>query len=134
MGCFSWFYSDAKHRRIQIDSPINTIMRDNKGNKWIQHGNYEGYGVFGGKDFFELLSEMNGYESCREVGIEISAGYHKNFQNNENILRPRLFYYASSKWEDFADPERDPNQGFNSDWGSDDDSDDSDDHPPWTRP
>ena len=34
-------------------------MKDNQGNLW-KEDNYEGYGVFGGKDFYELMAEMNG--------------------------------------------------------------------------
>jgi hypothetical protein len=41
---------------------------------------YEGYGIFGGKDYFELLSEMNPPEalepklSQRDRGIDIAYG------------------------------------------------------------
>jgi hypothetical protein len=33
-------------------------MVDHLGNQWIEDS-YEGYGEFGGKDFYELLAEMN---------------------------------------------------------------------------
>jgi|TARA_R110000782_G_scaffold6510_4_gene22372 hypothetical protein len=33
-------------------------MLDDKGNSW-KEDNYEGYGEFGGKDYYELLAEMN---------------------------------------------------------------------------
>ena len=34
-------------------------MTDDKGNRW-EESNYDGYGVFGGKDYYALLDEMNG--------------------------------------------------------------------------
>ena len=59
-GQFSWFTQDTN---TQIGSePQNTItvyMHDNKGNVW-KEDNYEGYGEFGGKDYYELLDQMNG--------------------------------------------------------------------------
>ena len=36
-------------------------MLDNKGNVWTED-NYEGYGVFGGKDYYELLAELQSLE------------------------------------------------------------------------
>ena len=61
MGYFSWKTQDTGRSISNIDScrgsfPITMI--DNKGNRFHEE-NYEGYGVFGGKDFFELLAEMN---------------------------------------------------------------------------
>jgi hypothetical protein len=65
MGFFSWNtmdtdksianqYSNRKTFRVQ--------MIDNKGNVWTED-DYEGYGRFGGKDYYELLAEMNGFTS-----------------------------------------------------------------------
>jgi hypothetical protein len=57
-------------------------MIDNKGNVYKEE-NYEGYGVFGGKAFYELLAEMNRKElpeffenrpfglDYTEIGIDI---------------------------------------------------------------
>jgi hypothetical protein len=56
-------------------------MTDNAGNQWVEE-QYEGYGVFGGKDFFELLAEMNG-ETGREAGIDLAHG-------DEPFLSPNL--------------------------------------------
>jgi len=33
--------------------------------------NYDGYGEFGGKDFYELLAELNGLVSDRSAGIDL---------------------------------------------------------------
>ena len=67
MGNFSWHTQDTnkviwnhdavKHDRRKKTSTV--YMKDHKGNLW-QEDNYEGYGVFGGKDYYELMAEMNG--------------------------------------------------------------------------
>jgi hypothetical protein len=44
-------------------------MMDNKGNVWTEN-EYEGYGVFGGKDYYELLAEMNGFVSQKGLTYE----------------------------------------------------------------
>ena len=65
MGQFSWFTQDTHHRIVNGEKHIVYLV-DDKGNKWKENC-YEGYGVFGGKDFYELLAEMNGY-SYKECG------------------------------------------------------------------
>ena len=69
MGQFSWFTQDT-HERIINDKPMHVVMCDDKGNKYVEEC-YEGYGVFGGKDFYELVAEMNGYKID-----EINTSYH----------------------------------------------------------
>ena len=60
-GQFSWLTHDGQ---VQIGSdPMNrvvTYMYDDKGNKW-EEKRYEGYGEFGGKDYYDLVATMNGY-------------------------------------------------------------------------
>lgn len=79
-------------------------MKDNKGNVWTE-SNYEGYGIFGGKDFFELLAEMNGLKT-RDEGIEL-------FYNEEdrNFLCPNLFRKEKSNWRNEI-PEHCEYQGY----------------------
>ena len=61
MGFFSWNTQDtnksiaSRHSRKKT-KPV--YMLDDKGNSW-KEDNYEGYGEFGGKDYYELLAEMN---------------------------------------------------------------------------
>ena len=69
-GQFSWMTQDTDQ---QIGSEQeNTLpfvyMHDNDGNKWLEK-NYEGYGEFGGKDYYELLDQMNGGTGDRSEGI-----------------------------------------------------------------
>jgi len=55
-------------------------MFDDKGNKW-REDNYAGYGEFGGKDYYELLAEMNGLDSDRQFGIDLA---YKDSPRGEN--------------------------------------------------
>ena len=62
MGMFSWKTNDTRRSIKSVISEKPTFrvyMVDHLGNQWVED-NYEGYGVFGGKDFYELLAEMNG--------------------------------------------------------------------------
>lgn len=73
MGFFSWITQDTNRSISNVYSSLNTfpvVMIDNNNNKWIETS-YEGYGVFGGKDFYELVAEMNG-KKTREEGIVIA--------------------------------------------------------------
>ena len=71
-GQFSWMTHDTEK---QIGSePQNTItvyMHDDEGNTW-KEDNYEGYGEFGGMDYYELLDKMNGGEGDRSEGIRLA--------------------------------------------------------------
>ena len=59
MGFFSWKTQDTDTSIANAHSNRATFkvqMIDNNGNVWTEN-NYDGYGVFGGKDFYELLAE-----------------------------------------------------------------------------
>jgi hypothetical protein len=93
MGFFSWETQDTRRSIPSIYSIRKTfkvIMIDNKGNKWIE-SSYEGYCVFGGKDFFELLAEMNG-GSTKEFGIEL-------YFSNQPCLSPNLIENDNWIWK-----------------------------------
>lgn len=86
MGLFSWKTSDT-NRSIPCEGASRptfpVLMLDNEGNVWEEES-YEGYGIFGGKDFYELLAEMNGKEG-RDEGITL---FFK--EDNEDVLMPVL--------------------------------------------
>lgn len=90
---------------------ITVTMIDDKGNKWTEE-NYEGYGVFGGKDYYELLAEMNGLESDRQLGIDLAFDERKKGE----VLFPALVEGDGSDYDwqahsFYNEPESDPNQG-----------------------
>ena len=120
MGQFSWFTQDT-HHRIQNGHKFRVVMADNNGNKYVEDC-YEGYGVFGGKDYYALLAEMNGHtlaefngdeEALRLKGIELAFDGHPE-GNNPNVLHPSLT--ESGDYMDGTPPEIDPNQGFDDYW------------------
>lgn len=88
MGFFSWITQDSDESIPNVYSSQGTFtvyMHDNKGNVWTEP-NYEGYGVFGGKDFYELLAEMNGLTNTnRNEGISLSFSGKPHFSPNLTI-------------------------------------------------
>lgn len=109
MGFFSWKTQDT-HRPIpnifQDRRPVFTVyMVDPRDGTKYEESEYEGYGVFGGKDFYELLAELNGKQT-REEGIKIA------FSGEE--YRSPILVEDAGLWEDYdgAIPENDPDQGF----------------------
>ena len=62
-------------------------MFDNKGNKFLEK-NYEGYGVFGNKDYYELLDQMNGGTGDRSRGINLAFGKEPDYSGE--VLHPAL--------------------------------------------
>lgn len=92
MGIFSWIAQDT-HVPIYVNGYHNKTqeiyMWDNRGNFW-KESCYEGYGMFGGKDYYVLLAEMNQTydenvteEQKREdgIGIEFCSTSHHVFPN-----------------------------------------------------
>jgi len=128
MGFFSWKTQDTDKSIANCYSGRKTFpvyMIDDKGNKWYEP-NYDGYGNFGGKDYYELLAEMNGLDSDRMLGIDLAfkdspSGY------NPNINFPNLVEDADG-WRYTKDsPESCDDQGFFY-YDEDDDDSDSDDY------
>ena len=122
MGFFSWKTQDegkSISNEFSRFGAYKVYMIDNKGNVWIEE-NYEGYGTFGGKDFFELLAEMNGLESDRSLGIKLVYRGNPSGDHTEGVLYPNLFRWqkGNGTTEDWikayeaSGPESCPNQGF----------------------
>jgi len=105
MGCFSWIAQDTD-KPIYIDGyqkpgyeQRTYYMWNNKGNYW-KETSYEGYGMFGGKDYYVLLAEMNRVydeditdERKREDGIQIEFS-----SNHDGIIFPNLTETKIWKW------------------------------------
>jgi len=108
MGQFSWITQDTNEAIREIygcdDQELTTAyMHDHEGNVW-EETSYEGYGDFGGKDYYELLAEMNGLQSNRSKGIDLA------FSGTPH-LAPNLTRHKEWKWICIA-PIKDPNQGW----------------------
>jgi len=108
---FSWYTQDT-HRRIIADEPMKIVMTDNKGRQYVENC-YEGYGVFGGKDYYELLAEMNGMHSDRLAGITLA--FSKSADGiSDGVLYPSLS--ENGRYFGGESPEIDPNQGMSDCW------------------
>jgi len=109
MGFFSWKTQDTDRSIANKHSRMGTFpvyMHDDKGTAW-REDDYDGYGKFGGKDYYELLAEMNEQKPDRRIGITLK--YHK-----DKIIYPQLTESHSLKPDtDFSkEPENCYYQGF----------------------
>jgi len=107
MGFYSWFTQDTNRSISNVYSSrpfFRVFMLDHLGNMWRENC-YEGYGVFGCKDYYELMAEMNGLNSIEET-VDLY------FEPNESILFPNLVEYPN-KWVWINQKPKDcPHQGF----------------------
>ena len=122
-GQFSWITQDTDQ---QIGSEranmIDVWMYDNEGNSWYEK-RYEGYGEFGGMDYYELLAKMNGYseedlkkgQEMRNLGIDLAFKKLKTKDKGKKVLFPALVADGKYNWKrhDFTkEAESDPNQSW----------------------
>jgi hypothetical protein len=128
-GQFSWFTQDS-YQQIgsERENRIDVYMFDDKGNRW-EEKKYKGYGVFGGKDYYELVAEINGYteedikdikdgfKELRQIGINLAfnEGGYKTRHPKGKTLFPALVTNKNYNWKshDFTkEPENDPDQSW----------------------
>ena len=136
MGFFSWKTQDTDNSIANQYSNRKTFgvqMLDNKGNVWTED-NYEGYGRFGGKDFYELLAEMNGFESdktgdeytdeARGFGINLAFKDNPNGIATKGVFYPNLIEQADGWFYNESGPDNCEYQGYFYDETDYDDEDD----------
>lgn len=109
MGQFSWIAQDTL-KSISNRNPKPVTMVDNKGNKWTENS-YAGYGIFGGKDFYQLLAEMNNCEGLtgnvdkdRNFGIDLFFG-------DKAFISPNFYEDGTREWKNRS-PLPCPDQGW----------------------
>ena len=117
MGQFSWITQDTKEAIRESydcnDEGLTTAyLHDDKGNVW-EEKKYEGYGKFGGKDYYQLLAEMNDLEGLTgDIDNDRSKGIDLAFSGKvSDVKHPNLTRYKDWKWVNIK-PEDDPNQGW----------------------
>jgi hypothetical protein len=86
--------------------------------------NYDGYGEFGGKDFYSLVAELNGLGDDRLLGINLSFKNNPSGDYNGKFKTPKLVEYLPSEhhlfdkgewkrfWDSLPYPEICEHQGF----------------------
>jgi hypothetical protein len=133
-GQFSWMTQDTDD---QIGSErlnnIHVYMFDNEGNRY-EEKDYEGYGEFGGMDYYTLVAKMNGYTEedlkdkkimrkakvvgkpdLRQIGIALAFDEGIKPRNGKKVLFPALVANKNYKWKshDFTkEADSDPNQSW----------------------
>jgi hypothetical protein len=86
MGFYSWKTLDTNKSISNIYSSkgaLPVVMVNPLTGEMFEETSYEGYGEFGGKDYYELLAEING-KSTRSDGI------HLECENTEEYISPLL--------------------------------------------
>ena len=122
-GQFSWMTQDTGDQiGSEKQNTIDVYMYDNQGNQWYEN-RYEGYGEFGGMDYYELLARMNGYseedlkkgQEMRGIGIDLAFNKLKTKDKGRKVLFPALVADGKYNWKrhDFTkEAESDPNQSW----------------------
>ena len=118
MGFFSWKTSDTNRSITNTYSGRGTfrvIMLMPNGDKFIEE-DYEGYGVFGGIDFYDAVYELNkknpkfaeemsDERERRSIGLNLAFNYKK-------VIFPRFVEDESLAWGDVKDSKNCPSQGY----------------------
>jgi len=105
MGFFSWITQDTDQSiacSFSSRSTFSVTMTDDKGNRYREEA-YEGYGIFGGKDYYELLDEMNGGDGDRQAGIALA--FSNRPHKSPSLSRCGDYYNGDA-------PENCPDQGY----------------------
>lgn len=154
-GQFSWMTQDSGQQiGSEKQNTIDVWMYDNKGNSWYEKS-YDGYGEFGGMDYYELLARMNGYTeedledkavlksiramgkgSMRDIGIALAFGEGKLKTRDKggDVLFPALVADARYNWKRHnfkQEADGDPNQSWYQEEEYDDYEDDDDYEQGW---
>lgn len=127
MGFFSWKTMDTDRSIANSYSNRDTFkvdMVDDKGNIWTET-DYEGYGEFGGKDFYELLAEMNGFVSeqyeqgteqytdeARSYGISLAFKDNGRGDHTFGVKYPNLVENSNGWSYQYWGPESCEDQGY----------------------
>lgn len=102
MGFFSWKTSDtdtsiSNSYSIRGALPVHMITEDGR---VFTEPDYEGYGVFGGKDIYELIAEMNGLcpegDTDQKRSAAIDLLFKEIITNGERSYSPKVDF---TNWE-----------------------------------
>ena len=123
MGQFSWITSDTD-RSVLCDGTVKVKMLSPDG-RVFEETNYEGYGVFGGMDYFALVAELNGKGTDRQEGIDLLFKDNPRgsaaLATESGIELPKIVSIdARGGYDNYAPTESCPEQG----WRQHDDAED----------
>ena len=118
MGFFSWKTCDTDESIANNCStlPTSTVHMIAPDGRVFTEPDYEGYGEFGGKDFYELLAELNGLESDRELGIDLAFKVNPGGDNSPGVIYPKFVQELDdnvvAQYNSLPNPESCDAQGF----------------------
>ncbi len=112
MGFFSWKTSEGQSiANWHSSRPTFTVWLVLPDGTKYQEDCYDGYGEFGGKDFYEVVAGLNGHANA--AADARSAGLDLSFKDDQTgVVLPRFTSDPDAKWEDLKDPEPCPDQGY----------------------
>ena len=92
MGFFSWKTSDTRRSIANNSSslPVFRVHMITRDGRVFTEKDYEGYGIFGGKDFYELVAELNGKGSNRSAGINVCFAANGGGDCDGSFVAPKL--------------------------------------------
>ena len=107
-GQFSWMTQDTEQQiGSERQNTIDVYMYDNEGNQYYEK-KYDGYGKFGGMDYYALLAKMNGYSDedlskkgmeMRDLGIDLAFKKLKTKAKGGKVLFPALVTDGKYNWK-----------------------------------
>jgi len=118
MGFFSWKTCDtdesiANNCSTRPTFEVHMIAPDGR---VFTEPNYEGYGEFGGKDFYDLLCELNGLPEDRDAGIDLVFKNNPNGDNTPGVIYPKFVQELEddvvAQYNSLPNPESCEAQGF----------------------
>ena len=124
MGQFSWITSDTD-RSVLCDGTVKVKMLSPDG-RVFPETNYEGYGVFGGMDYFSLLAELNGKGDDRQEGIDLfftdNQGGDPNVAVENGVVLPKIVSIdAREEFDMYPESQSCPEQGWRQ-WDEEEDT------------
>jgi hypothetical protein len=131
MGFFSWKTCDNGESIANVYSgkPTYTVHMITPEGRVFTENEYDGYGEFGGKDFYELLAELNGLGSDRSAGISLCFKNNPNGDNTPGVIYPKLVEDLESdvvaQYNNLPNPETCEAQGYF--YGDDEEEDEDED-------
>lgn len=122
MGFFSWHTCDTDRSIANkySEKQTFTVHMITPDGRVFTESNYDGYGEFGGKDFYELLAELNGQEPNRNAGIDLCFAGNPTGDDTQGVIYPKLVEYLNSEnkenvieqYNDLPNPKSCRAQGF----------------------
>ena len=118
MGFFSWKTCDTDESIANKYSnrPTFTVHMIAPDGRVFTEKDYDGYGEFEGKDFYDLLCELNGLPEDRSAGIELVFRGNSGGDNTPEVIYPKfvenLENNVVAQYNSLPNPKSCDDQGF----------------------